>query len=357
MGNVLVTVVVPIYKTEQYLDQCISSIVSQTYSNLEILLIDDGSPDHCPEICDAWAKRDSRIRVIHKQNAGLGMARNTGIEQAKGAYICFFDSDDYILPDTIEKAYWKAVEEAVDIVVFGFSTINDNGEIISVFAPDMEQPVYRNEQVHQLFLPELIAPDPCGDGKRRLYMSACMMLYSMDLIRRTGWRFASEREIISEDVYSLLELFRYVNRVATLSEALYVYRANMQSISRSYRPNRYAGIRHFYQESVALCTRLNYGPALLRRLADPFLAFTRGAMKQEMDAPIPISERIRHIHAILKDETLQVVLQDVGTDRTSTVRRLLFSAMKHKMTGLCCILLAVRNMADRWKKPAGSGNE
>lgn len=357
MENLLVSVVVPVYKTERYLDQCISSIVSQTYSNLEILLIDDGSPDRCPEICDTWAKSDSRIRVIHKQNAGLGKARNTGIEQAKGAYICFFDSDDYILPDTIEKVYRKAADETVDIVVFGFSTINDKGETVSVFEPDMEQPVYRNGQVQKDFLPELIAPDPCGDGKRRLYMSACMILYSMELIRRTGWRFASEREIISEDVYSLLELFRYVNGAAILSEALYVYRANLQSISRSYRPNRYAAIRHFYQESIALCTRLNYGPEILRRLADPFLAFTRAAMKQEMAAPILVTERIRHIRAILEDETLQTVLQDVGTDNTGTVRRLLFFAMKHKMTGLCCILLAVRNMADRWKKPAGRGNE
>jgi len=104
----LVTVVVPIFKVEKYLNRCIESIVKQTYEKIEIILVDDGSPDNCPEMCDEWAKKDSRIKVIHKQNAGLGMARNTGIDNANGEYICFFDSDDYIHPNTIEKAYISA---------------------------------------------------------------------------------------------------------------------------------------------------------------------------------------------------------------------------------------------------------
>ena len=88
--SALVTVVVPIYNVEKYLERCLSSIVNQTYTDLEILLIDDGSTDGCPGICDRFAAQDSRVRVIHKQNAGLGMARNTGIDHATGDYICFF---------------------------------------------------------------------------------------------------------------------------------------------------------------------------------------------------------------------------------------------------------------------------
>lgn len=357
MNNPLVTVVVPVYRTEQYLEQCISSIVRQTYSNLEILLIDDGSPDNCPEICDTWAEKDGRIRVIHKQNEGLGMARNTGIEHANGDYICFVDSDDYILPETVEKTQRKIAEASADVAVFGFSTIDKNGKTTSVFAPDMEQNIYRNEQVQKDFLPELIAPDPHGDGKRRLYMSTCMMLYSLDLIRRTGWRCTSEREIISEDVYSLLELFQYVQGVTVLSEPLYMYRVNMSSLSRRYRPDRYVHIRHFYQESVALCTRLGYGPEIIMRLSDPFLAFTRAAMKQEMAAPIPVRARIGHVYTVLQDDTLQCVLRNLGTDRTNTARWLLFFAMKYRMTGLCCALLVSRNIADKLKNMKGRINE
>lgn len=112
----LVSIVLPIYNVEKYLDRCIESVINQTYRNLEILLVDDGSPDDCPQKCEEWAKKDGRIKVIHKANAGLGYARNTGIENASGEYICFFDSDDYIDPSTIEKAYNTAQKNNSDMV-------------------------------------------------------------------------------------------------------------------------------------------------------------------------------------------------------------------------------------------------
>lgn len=99
----LISVIVPIYKVEQYLDDCVQSIVNQTYQKLEIILVDDGSPDGCPGLCDEWAKKDSRIRVIHQQNAGLSAARNAGLEIAQGDYIGFVDSDDYIANDMYEQ--------------------------------------------------------------------------------------------------------------------------------------------------------------------------------------------------------------------------------------------------------------
>ena len=98
----LISIIVPVYKVEAYLDQCIRSISGQTYQNLEIILVEDGSPDKCGQICDQWAKKDSRIRVIHKENGGAGLARNVGMESAKGDLIGFIDSDDYIEPHMYE---------------------------------------------------------------------------------------------------------------------------------------------------------------------------------------------------------------------------------------------------------------
>ena len=98
----LISVVVPIYKVEKYLPQCIESIINQTYQNLEIILVDDGSPDNCPQICDDYAAKDKRIRVIHQPNGGLGKAYNNGIATAKGDYIGLVESDDFIEPDMYE---------------------------------------------------------------------------------------------------------------------------------------------------------------------------------------------------------------------------------------------------------------
>lgn len=101
----LISVIVPIYKVQDYLDECIESIINQTYSNIEVILVDDGSPDRCPQMCDEWAKRDSRIRVVHKKNGGLSSARNAGLDVAKGEYISFVDSDDFICKDALENLY------------------------------------------------------------------------------------------------------------------------------------------------------------------------------------------------------------------------------------------------------------
>ena len=111
----LISVIVPIYNVEKYLDKCVDSIVKQSYENLEIILVDDGSPDKCPKKCKEWIKKDRRIKVIHKKNGGLSDARNAGLDKAKGEYITFIDSDDYVEPNYVEFLYRNIVKEKADI--------------------------------------------------------------------------------------------------------------------------------------------------------------------------------------------------------------------------------------------------
>ena len=118
-----ISVIVPVYKVEPYLDKCVSSIVNQTYTNLEIILVDDGSPDNCPAMCDAWAEKDSRIRVIHKTNGGLSDARNAGMTVATGELMAFVDSDDWIAPDMYEYLYQRLTEDNSDIADCGVQMV------------------------------------------------------------------------------------------------------------------------------------------------------------------------------------------------------------------------------------------
>ena len=122
----LISIVVPVYKVEPYLDKCVSSIVNQTYKNLEIILVDDGSPDNCPAMCDAWAEKDNRIRVIHKPNGGLSDARNAGMSVATGELMAFVDSDDWIAPDMYEKLYHHLTEDGSDIAACGVQMVWEN---------------------------------------------------------------------------------------------------------------------------------------------------------------------------------------------------------------------------------------
>ncbi len=116
----LISVIVPIYKVEQYLNRCVQSIVDQTYKNLEIILVDDGSPDNSPAMCDAWAEKDDRIRVIHKENGGVSSARNAGLDAANGAYIGFVDGDDYIEPDMYAQLLQAIQKDSSDMAVCGY---------------------------------------------------------------------------------------------------------------------------------------------------------------------------------------------------------------------------------------------
>lgn len=112
-----ISVIIPIYKVEQYIDECVESIIKQTYKNLEIILVDDGSPDGCPQMCDEWARKDERIRVVHKKNGGLSSARNAGLDVATGEYISFVDSDDFIALDALQNLYDRFLEsEGIGIV-------------------------------------------------------------------------------------------------------------------------------------------------------------------------------------------------------------------------------------------------
>ena len=129
-GRCLISIIVPVYRVEAYLRKCLDSIVCQTYPNLEIILVDDGSPDCCGEICDAYAARDERIRVIHQQNAGIGSARNAGLDISRGDFIMFVDSDDWIDQKTCETVLLAAQQQKADIVCYGYNEIYPSGRVL-----------------------------------------------------------------------------------------------------------------------------------------------------------------------------------------------------------------------------------
>lgn len=126
-----ISIIIPVYKIEKYLDRCLESVVNQTYTNLEIILIDDGSPDNSPKICDEWAKKDKRIKVIHKKNEGVSIARNKGLEVATGEYIGFVDGDDYIEPNMYKRLYELIKESGADIAQCRSQSFSQNGEKIA----------------------------------------------------------------------------------------------------------------------------------------------------------------------------------------------------------------------------------
>ncbi|MDO5311667.1 MAG: glycosyltransferase family 2 protein, partial [Clostridia bacterium] len=132
----LISVIIPVYKVEDYLPACVESVLSQTYSNTEIILVDDGSPDNCPRMCTAFAESDSRIRVIHKENGGLSSARNAGIDAARGEFLAFLDSDDLWSPWFLERLYRAITETNADFAVCLFRRFQGKPDVVPALPAD-----------------------------------------------------------------------------------------------------------------------------------------------------------------------------------------------------------------------------
>ncbi len=167
MGKELISVIVPVYKVEKYLDKCVRSIMNQTYRNLEIILIDDGSPDQCGSICDKLAKEDGRIRVIHQDNAGLSVSRNVGLGVATGEYVGFVDSDDYLDEDMYEYLYSLIEKPEADISVCAFRKFSEESGVLQEESVTNVMTFYRAEAMKALIEDRLIGSQPCNKLFRR----------------------------------------------------------------------------------------------------------------------------------------------------------------------------------------------
>ena len=342
MRKGVVSVVLPIYNVESYLNRCLKSVVNQSYKNLEIILVDDGSSDNCPLICDEWAAIDNRIKVIHKKNAGLGYARNTGIENATGEYICFIDSDDYISLETIEKAYVLATKEGADIISFGYNQVKNNGTIKKTVIPCPNEYIFEGENIQKVLLPSLIGPDMSTGEVSNLWMSVCGGIYSMSLIQRINWRLVSEREIISEDVYSLLRLYKEVQKVAVIPEALYFYCDNATSLTHTYKPDRFERIKHFYKMCIKACDELEYSPKIKQQLLYPFVSYTISAMKLVLISDQTEKDKKLLVKRIIGDKDLQAALNNMPITKEKNSRKIFLLLMKHKMYTACFELLKIK---------------
>lgn len=201
--------IVPVYKVEKYLDRCIESIVSQTYTDLEIILVDDGSPDHCPEMCDSWSKKDSRIIVIHKENGGLSDARNTGVRQATGTYVAFVDSDDWIDHDMYSKLYCCIKSTESDIASCGALRVWENGgpQYQLMLHVDKECVLNRSEAMQALIQSTVII------------QTVWNKLYKTELIKNIPF----EKGKIHEDEYWSWQVIAKASSVAILKDNLYMY--------------------------------------------------------------------------------------------------------------------------------------
>lgn len=212
-----ISVIVPVYKVEEYLDRCVQSIVDQTYKNLEIILVDDGSPDNCPAMCDAWAQKDTRIKVIHKKNGGLSDARNAGMEVSTGDYIAFVDSDDWVHRDYIIFLYRAIQEHDAELAACNVKVVYEEG------SQSTEQVQYKAFPANaEQALETLIH----GTGFRAV---AWNKLYSRELLKQECFKVGR----LHEDEFFTYRILAKAKRLAFVESPLYYYLQRSGSIMRT----------------------------------------------------------------------------------------------------------------------------
>lgn len=212
--NSLISVIIPIYNVEKYLARCVDSIVNQTYKNLEIILVDDGSPDRCPQMCDDYAEKDSRIKVVHKKNGGLSDARNAGMAVATGEYISFIDSDDYVSDDFFECLLDVMNKENSDIAECSVVKFYEDNRF-DEFSDDLSVKTYDTQDA----MSALIAENP-------FHQHVWNKLYKTELVKDIPYAVGK----LNEDEFWTYQVFGRANKVSKLNKTMYYYFQRNSSI-------------------------------------------------------------------------------------------------------------------------------
>lgn len=244
------SIIIPIYNVAPYLERCIKSILSQDFTDYEMILVDDGSSDKSGQICDDYARRYDHIRVIHKENGGLSSARNAGAEIATGEFIWWIDSDDWVEEQSLSILYHAAKNKQPDIVKFNHIRVTDTEEVVlSSAAPGNYMQRHETDTLLRQALKET----------SKFVLSAWSHIYKREFLVQEGLHFISERKIGSEDYLFSLQAMLVASSMVVLQDALYDYELRAGSLSQRYKENApqkytdlYLQLRDFYEHAGAL---------------------------------------------------------------------------------------------------------
>ncbi|MCQ2548472.1 MAG: glycosyltransferase [Lachnospiraceae bacterium] len=332
----LVTIVVPVYNVEKYLKKCVDSLVNQTYKNIEIVLVDDGSTDSSGMICDEYALIDPRVKVVHKTNAGLGYARNTGLDNASGDYVTFIDSDDIAEPDLV-KLLLDAIEcNDADTCIGGFKRVSENGNI--EFIEQYSDELYTNEQVYDLLFARMLGSAP--DKKDAIRMSVWNVMYSMHVINRNHLRFPSEREFISEDIIWDSEYYKHAKRVKVINSTSYLYRITPGSLTQKYRNGMLEKICYLYEEVEK---KIAADESKITRFRRQFFVNVRSCIHQEkhsISGKKP-SDICKTINLILSHPVVERNVRLYPINKIQIKQRMFLIVVKYKLRVAILLLMKV----------------
>ena len=291
-----ISVIVPCFKVEKYLDRCLESLVNQTLSEIEIILVDDLSPDNTPALCDKWAAKDDRIKVVHKEvNEGLGMARNTGLKVATGEYVMFLDSDDTFELDACQRMYDSAFQMGADAVCGNFITEIRPG--VWREEHDYDHDVVMEAEEIIRYLLDVIASEPHVESDRLHPVSVCLMCMKRTVIIQNKLSFLSEREVASEDTLFKIDFLKCCKKVISLDFPFYHYFHNGASLSHTFNASTFDNLKTLRVRLVEIAGNI---PGSMPRIDRFIISDIRSHITRLVQSEEKC--KIGHVKRILDDE-------------------------------------------------------
>lgn len=336
MNQGMVSIIVPVYNIETYLRECVESILNQTYKNFELLLIDDGSKDSSPAICDEFAKMDSRVIAIHKMNEGPSATRNRGIDEAKGEFIVFVDSDDLIHEEMLEKMVNAVTGYNTDLCICGYERFRDEWKQRSRISP--YSLVIFQSQMELASVYNRASTNMFG-------VSIWAKMYRTEIIKNNNIRFREDIDY-EEDCCFNLDYFRHVTTTAVLRDYFYFYRQMEQSLSKGYRKDIFKFLVNGYRGRRAFLEQLGMetgGAELI------FFIVVKTTLIKIFDSELPKEEKLREYETVISFEECQAVSEQSVVSKVR-LTRLLSKAIIQKNPQKIHTLLTLWSTEERLKR-------
>lgn len=345
MGKHKVSIIVPVYNVEKYLVRCLESLINQTLKEIEIILVDDGSTDGSPKICDEYAEKDSRIVVVHKQNEGLGMARNSGLALAQGEYVVFVDSDDFVVTNAYEEMYEVIKSNKADMLMAGyyqFDTEKDLSREIKIFS---EKKVIENDDAKKMSY-QMVGSAPSEVTDEKIGMSVWKNMYSRAFLQRHQIVFCSEREFVSEDAIFHLVAVPKMKKIVVVNKSYYYYCKNAgPSLSSTFRESKFSEYKKLYQKEhnlLEVANLLTEGRVYIARM---FLGNVRAHIKQLSCYKAYSWRKKKEImKTIINDELLNDILNWYPYEQNPKGQRIFSRVLKRKRLKIALILARLQSM-------------
>ena len=321
----MISIIVPIYKVEKYIRQCVESIIAQSYRDLEIILVDDGSPDNCSKICDEYALKDERIKVIHKENGGLISARQAGLNAATGEYVCFVDGDDWLDSEMYTKIAHAIEETEADCVITQFYYAYENKNVKSEYK--LSKPLYLREEIEKEIFPTILF-----DGvfyRFGIYPCCWTKVFKREILLK-HLPEVDKRIRMGEDIAFTYPCIFECSSIAFIDEPLYYYRQNPESMTASY-DSVLQDIYSLPYETLVRKSR-ELGGDLSNQLPYYLLYLTNFVIRNEANKANPKTKKESNevIKSLISYKDLESSLSLIDNNKLPFHTKLLVSALKAK---------------------------